>query len=66
MMESIETLDRATLARGVTIPIQGNVYDSTGALDVTTSVQAYSALLQQNRIYNARTFSTRTKLVNGN
>jgi len=63
---TIVLLDSATLARGVTIPIQGNVYDSTGALDVTASVQAYTALLQQNRIYNARTFSTRTKLVNGN
>ena len=62
---TVVLLDNSMLARGVTIPNQSNVYDSSGALDIAASVQAYTALLQQNHIYKARTFSTRAKLVNG-
>jgi hypothetical protein len=54
------------LAKGFAIPQQTNVFDATGALDVDASTKAYTAALQQNRIFNARTFSTRVKLVNGN
>ncbi|MEI9898638.1 MAG: prepilin-type N-terminal cleavage/methylation domain-containing protein [Chthoniobacter sp.] len=60
------TVDSGVLAKGFSIPQQTNVYDATGALDVDASTKAYTAALQQNRIFNARTFSTRVKLVNGN
>lgn len=63
---TIVTIDSRTLARGMTIPAQVNVYDSKGALDVDTSVRQFTALLQGVGVYTARTFSTRAKLVNGN
>lgn len=62
---TLVTIDSRILARGLPVPQQVNVYDANGALDVDASIQAYTALLQKNRIYNARTFSTRAKLVNG-
>jgi len=62
---TIVTLDSRILARGFAVPTQVNIYDARGALDVDASRAQYETLLQQNRIYNARTFSTRAKLVNG-
>ncbi len=62
---TVVVIDSATLARGVSIPQQGNLYDANGALNVTASVQAFTDALQQNKIFNARTFCTRIKLVNG-
>jgi hypothetical protein len=63
---TVVLLDNATLGRGVSLPQQSNVTNAnTGVLDVTASVQAYTAQLQTNHIYNARVFSTRVKLVNG-
>jgi hypothetical protein len=63
---TIVTIDSRTLARGVAIPVQANIYDAKGALDVDASRKQFETLLQQNNIYNARVFSTRAKLVNGN
>ncbi|HSI13320.1 MAG TPA: prepilin-type N-terminal cleavage/methylation domain-containing protein [Chthoniobacter sp.] len=62
---TLVTIDSRILARRLPIPQQTNVYDANGALDVEASVQAFNSLLQKNRIFNARTFSTRAKLVNG-
>jgi len=47
------------------IPEQVNSYDTKGALEVEASMRQFDAALRQNGITNARTFSTRTKLVNG-
>lgn len=58
-------VDSRVLTRRLPIPQQTNVYDAAGALDVDASVQAFTSLLQKKRIFNARTFSTRAKLVNG-
>lgn len=62
---TLVTVDSRILARRMPIPQQTNVYDANGALDVEASVQAFQSQLQKNRIFNARTFSTRAKLVNG-
>jgi type II secretory pathway pseudopilin PulG len=62
---TIVTIDSRSLARGLMIPAQVNSYDAKGALDVEASVRQFDALLRQNGIYQARTFSTRAKLVNG-
>jgi hypothetical protein len=59
------TVDSRILARRIPIPQQTNVYDANGALDVDASVRAFQSQLRNNRIFNARTFSTRAKLVNG-
>ncbi len=63
---TIVTIDSRTLARGAVIPAQVNLYDPKGALDVDASRKQFETLLQQSHIYNARAFSTRAKLVNGN
>jgi type II secretory pathway pseudopilin PulG len=62
---TIVTIDSRSLARGLPIPTQVNSYDSKGALDIEVSTRQFDTLLRQNGIYNARTFSTRAKLVNG-
>jgi hypothetical protein len=62
---TVITIDNKILARGVKVPVQVNVYDSNGVLDVETSTRQFENLLRQNGINSARTFSTRAKLVNG-
>lgn len=62
---TIVTIDSRTLARGVKLPVQKNITSGDGSLDVEKSVQDFEAQLQKGGIYNARTFSTRAKLVNG-
>jgi type II secretory pathway pseudopilin PulG len=64
------TVDRRTLARGLKIPempdqTDPNYLDANGAINVDALVLEYKNRLRNNRIYNARTFSTRAKLVNG-
>ena len=62
---TVITLDHALLARGVQVPQQTNVLDANGALDVEASLREFETRLRESRIYNARTFTTRAKLVNG-
>ena len=62
---TVVTIDSRILARGAVVPEQVNLYDATGALDVEASARQFDTLLRQNGIHNARTFSTRAKLVNG-
>jgi prepilin-type N-terminal cleavage/methylation domain-containing protein len=62
---TIVTIDSAQLARGVTIPDQINLYDGTGALDVAASLKAFEDKLAQNKIYTARSFTTRARLNSG-
>jgi type II secretory pathway pseudopilin PulG len=63
---AIVLLDQTTIAHGVNIPQQTSVYDASGALDLQSSIQDYTLLLNQSGIHNALTFTTRAKLVNGN
>lgn len=65
------TIDSRTLARGVTIPdlpdpLDSRFLDTNNATNVEALVQEYQSRLKDRHIYNARTFSTRAKLVNGN
>ena len=62
---TVVTIDSRVLARGLVIPPQTEIFDGNGAVDVDASVHAYQKLLEGNGIRNARTFSTRVKLVNG-
>jgi prepilin-type N-terminal cleavage/methylation domain-containing protein len=62
---TVVIVDHTILTRGLSVPSQINKLDSTGALDVEASVKDFQTRLQQNRIYSARTFTTRAKLVNG-
>jgi type II secretory pathway pseudopilin PulG len=64
------TVDSRTLARGLKVPAMPDqtdprFLDVNGALNVDALVLEYQTQLRSNRIYNARTFSTRAKLVNG-
>lgn len=69
---TVVIIDNATITRGFPVPEQTDdcnvaVKSGTfkGALDVEASVKKYSDKLIENKIYNARTFTTRVKLVNG-
>ncbi|WP_050024166.1 hypothetical protein [Verrucomicrobium sp. BvORR034] len=62
---TVVTLDSATLDRGLTLPVQTNVYE-TRVLNVEKSVNRFEEDLRALNIYNARTFTTRAKLINGN
>jgi prepilin-type N-terminal cleavage/methylation domain-containing protein len=62
---TVVTIDSRLLIRGVIVPEQVNVYDEAGALDLEASTRQFDAALRKNGIHSARTFSTRTKLVNG-
>jgi len=59
-------LENDVFQRGLQIPTQINDYTASGALDVNQSLADYQTALQKNRIYNARVFTTRVKLTNGN
>lgn len=59
-------LENSVLQRGAQIPTQVNDYSANGALDVNQSLADYQTALQKNHIYNARVFTTRVKLANGN
>lgn len=65
---SIVTIDNATLARRPVIPEQPNVPDKTTGkfLDVSASIAEFQAALHTNGIFNARVFSSRVRLINGN
>lgn len=62
---TVVAVDAMVFAHGAVPPVQTNVYTSTGALDVTSSLQAFRTQLQTTGIYNARVFTTRVKLTNG-
>ncbi len=62
---TIVTFDSRVLARGLKVPEQVQLYRADGSIDIEASVAQFDALLRQNGIRNARTFSTRAKLVNG-
>ncbi len=62
---TVVTIDVRTLAKGFFIPDQKNVMTPDGALDVKESIEAFNAALRENSITDARTFTTRVKLVNG-
>ena len=55
-------LDGPTIARNGNLPQQS----STGGFSVAQSLTKLNGDLNNIGIYNARTFSTRVKLVNGN
>ena len=63
---TIVTLDRSTILKASAIPEQINAADASGALDVGASLRSYQELLKANHLYNARTFTTRAHLINGN
>jgi hypothetical protein len=59
---TIVLLDSATIARTVSLPEQS----SKGGLSVAESLNNLNSALNKIGIHNARTFSTRVKLINGN
>lgn len=63
---TIVTLDGKTISRGFKIPEQINELDKNGALDLERSVADYENRLLDTGIRNARTFTTRARLINGN
>ncbi|MEM7144280.1 MAG: prepilin-type N-terminal cleavage/methylation domain-containing protein [Verrucomicrobiota bacterium] len=62
---TVVTLDQRLLARRPSLPIQENILDSNGALDLAESVRLYNLALKAEGIQEARTFTTRVKLLNG-
>lgn len=62
---TVITLDAATLDRGLTLPQQQNFYTAR-VLDVGRSVRQFEDDLRILGVHNARTFSTRARLINGN
>jgi len=63
---TIMLLDNATITRSGNLPQQVNDLAANGTIDVTQSLNDLNSKLNKAGIYNARTFSTRVKLVNGN
>ena len=62
---TVVTIDQVSLDRGNTPPIQTNILDDGGFLDIEESVRQYMTELDQAGFENARSFSTRVKLLNG-
>ena len=70
---TIVAIDSRAFARGIDLAPVLDEYetgklefiDSDGTLDLKKSVDAFNELLIENEIFDARTFSTRVKLVNG-
>lgn len=63
---TIMTLDRAAILRADEVPEQVNELDKNGALDVAASRRSYEEILKAQKIYSARVFTTRARLINGN
>ena len=62
---TVVAVDSATLAKGLSIPEVQNVFTSDGALDVAESIRRFNRDLLDNNIRDARTFTTRVNLLNG-
>jgi hypothetical protein len=63
---TVITVDQTILQRSRPLPTQVNVVTAAGVLDVPASIQAYEKELSATGIHNARVFSTRALLANGN
>ncbi|MEM9479381.1 MAG: prepilin-type N-terminal cleavage/methylation domain-containing protein [Verrucomicrobiota bacterium] len=62
---TVATIDQVSLERGLVPPIQANIEDPRGFLDIEESVRLYMDELEELGFKNARSFSTRVKLLNG-
>ena len=62
---TVVTVDSTVVTRQMVVPVVENVFAADGSLDIEESIMRFNRALLDNNIKNARTFTTRVNLLNG-
>ena len=62
---TVVTVDSTVVSRQMDIPDVENIFSADGSLDVEQSILRFNRALLDRNIKNARTFTTRVNLLNG-
>ena len=62
---TVVTVDSTVVTRQMVVPAVENVFAADGSLDIEESIMRFNRALLGKNIKNARTFTTRVNLLNG-